>query len=152
MCIRDSRIGDFAFMGDMGGIRIPGKNFVSLPAPPPEFDLENWQISLAMIRELELNRMFCTHFGVVDDVDLHIDRLISELNIVVEYVKKLVVEGLDRDAIVTRYVGWYRERAYSAGLLSDDLIKYETANPFFMSVDGIMRYMNKMLSDENSGR
>ena len=146
------RIGDFAFMGDMGGIRIPGKNFVSLPAPPPEFDLENWQISLAMIRELELNRMFCTHFGVVDDVDLHIDRLISELNIVVEYVKNLVAEGLDRDAIVTRYVGWYRERAYSAGLLSDDLIKYETANPFFMSVDGIMRYMNKMLSDENSGR
>ncbi|MBS60382.1 MAG: MBL fold hydrolase [Anaerolineaceae bacterium] len=143
------RIGDIAFMGDAAGIRMPGSDFVTLPAPPPEFDLESWQVSLAKIRELNLKRMFCTHFGVVDDVDLHIDKLVSELNIVVGYVKNLVIQGLNREAIIADYVNWYRDRAYSSGLSSEDLAKYETANPFFMSVDGIIRYMNKMMSQEN---
>ncbi len=137
------RIGDIAFVGDIGGIRIPGKQFVTLPAPPPEFDLGQWQISLARLRELNLRKMFCTHFGIVDDIDFHIDKLISELNMVVQYVKNLISAGYDRNDTISRYVGWYRERAISAGLSDDELLSYETANPFFMSVDGIMRYLSK---------
>ncbi|GIS67763.1 MAG: hypothetical protein CM1200mP6_08310 [Anaerolineaceae bacterium] len=52
------RIGDTAFVGDACGIRILGKEFVTLPAPPPEFDLGHWQVSLVRIRELNLKRMF----------------------------------------------------------------------------------------------
>ena len=138
------RIGDTAFVGDVCGIRILGKEFVTLPAPPPEFDLGHWQVSLVRIRELNLKKMFCTHFGVVNDVDLHIDKLISELNLVVDYIKNMMSKGCDRDAIVPKYEEWYRERAFSAGLSNEDLAKYETANPFFMSVDGIMRYISKL--------
>lgn len=138
------RIGDIAFVGDVGGIRIPGKQFVTLPAPPPEFDLGQWQVSLASLRQLNLRKMYCTHFGAIDDIDIHIDRLISELNMVVQYVKGLMSAGYDRDSIVSRYVEWYRERAISAGLSDNDLLIYETANPFFMSVDGIMRYLNNI--------
>ena len=138
------RIGDVAFVGDVGGIRIPGKQFVTLPAPPPEFDLGQWQISLARLRELNLRKMYCTHFGIVDDINIHIDQLVSELNLVVQYVKKLIAAAYDKDEIISRYVEWYRERAICAGLSSDELLMYETANPFFMSVDGIMRYLSKI--------
>ena len=138
------RIGDVAFVGDVGGIRIPGKQFVTLPAPPPEFDLGLWQISLARLRELNLRKMYCTHFGIVDDINIHIDQLVSELNLVVQYVKKLIAAAYDKDEIISRYVEWYRERAICAGLSSDELLMYETANPFFMSVDGIMRYLSKI--------
>ena len=138
------RIGDVAFVGDVGGIRIPGKQCVTVPAPPPEFDLGQWQISLARLRELNLRKMYCTHFGIVDDINIHIDQLVSELNLVVQYVKKLIAAAYDKDEIISRYVEWYRERAICAGLSSDELLMYETANPFFMSVDGIMRYLSKI--------
>ena len=138
------RIGDVAFVGDVGGIRISGKQFVTLPAPPPEIDLGQWQMSLARLRELNLRKMYCTHFGIVDDINIHIDQLVSELNMVVQYVKKLIAAAYDKDEIISKYVEWYRERAISAGLSNDELLMYETANPFFMSVDGIMRYLSKI--------
>ena len=61
-----------------------------------------------------------------------------------DYIKNMMSEGCDRDAIIAKYERWYRERAFSAGLSNEDLAKYETANPFFMSVDGIMRYISKL--------
>ena len=40
------RLEDIAFTGDAAGVRISGSPWVSLPAPPPEFNRELWEKSL----------------------------------------------------------------------------------------------------------
>tara|TARA_A100001037_G_C15014557_1_gene573335 strand:- start:27 stop:911 length:885 start_codon:yes stop_codon:yes gene_type:complete len=136
-------VDDFAFVGDIAGIRISRNAFVSLPAPPPEFDAGEWQHSLDKLRALFLKRIYLTHFGHVENVNEHIDILSSEINIVVQYVQKLMMGSYDHNESMLRYVNWYRDRASKAGLSDDEIIKYETANPFYMSIDGIMRYLSQ---------
>jgi hypothetical protein len=51
--------------------------------------------------------------------------------------------GRDRDEIVAQYLQWIRNRALAAGLTPTQFQPYETANPHYMSVDGIIRYWQK---------
>jgi hypothetical protein len=41
------------------------------------------------------------------------------------------------------YIAWNRERAAALGLSQVAIDSYELANPLFMSVDGILRYLRK---------
>jgi hypothetical protein len=51
--------------------------------------------------------------------------------------------GVEREALVEGYLAWNRERARSHGLDEGDFQRYETPNPSFMSVDGLLRYWHK---------
>jgi glyoxylase-like metal-dependent hydrolase (beta-lactamase superfamily II) len=68
-----------AFVGDVGGVRIPPSPLVVPPTPPPEIDLDAWQASLRRVREAEPARLRLAHFGTVDDPPSHLDRMRDEL-------------------------------------------------------------------------
>ncbi len=65
---------DTAFVGDTAGIRIAGDPFVLPVTPPPDIDLELWEISLRKIEAWNPERLFVTHFGVADGVEEHLRR------------------------------------------------------------------------------
>ncbi|MCO5190781.1 MAG: MBL fold metallo-hydrolase [Anaerolineae bacterium] len=136
-------IDNIAFTGDVGAVRVPGTNWISLPAPPPEFKLEVWLDSLERVQSADFTRIYPTHFGPFDDVTNHWELVRESLIASVEFIANAMQQGADRDTILARYSKWNRERA-SARAISDDVYTvFETANPLYMSVDGIMRYWRK---------
>jgi glyoxylase-like metal-dependent hydrolase (beta-lactamase superfamily II) len=57
----------WAYVGDVGGVRIPPSDVVLAPTPPPDVDVEAWERSIDLVAGWEPNRLVLTHFGVVDD-------------------------------------------------------------------------------------
>ncbi len=137
------RLGDIGFMGDALGILLPGRNWIDLPAPPPEFDLEAWKESLQRIRQQEFSTIYRTHFGEVGDVAEQIDSFEQILIEAANLVRQMMAEGLERSSMVDRYQSEMRDRAAAAGLDQATAKAYELANPRDMSVDGIARYWRK---------
>lgn len=137
------QLGDVAFTGDAAGICLPGSPLRDLPAPPPEFNWEVWQATIAKIKAHNFRRLYPTHAGPVDDVNQHLDEFRALLDAAALFIHDHIVKGTGRDELVDIYVQWNRERAAAKGVSGDDFERYATANPFYMSVDGIMRYWKK---------
>ncbi len=137
------RLGDIAFAGDAAGIHIPGVAFVDIPAPPPEFSLESWQQTVDRLLSLPLAAIYPTHFGRVDNWREHLATFVALMWDAAEFVRVRLEAGLERDEIVQQYVAWHLERARAADMPDTLIQRYETANPHYMSVDGIIRYWRK---------
>ena len=134
---------DIAFTGDAAGIRLPGKEMVDLPAPPPEFKLEVWLETLDRLQEQHFSAIYPTHYGRLEDVDGQLDGLRELLHTSTDFVFDRMEAGQEREQIVAEYVAWNHARARAAGLSDFTIRRYDAANPLFMSVDGIMRYWNR---------
>jgi len=134
------RLGDVAFTGDAAGIQIPGFPLVDLPAPPPEFNLEVWEATIDKLVAENFSAIYPTHFSRVNVVDAHFMALKQLLREAALWIKAKMDVGVERDEIVEQFNEWNRSRARQAGLNDDAIHQYETANPWYMSVDGIMRY------------
>ena len=61
-----------AFVGDTAGFYIEGQPFVVPLAPPPDIDLEAWNVSLDAIAARKPARLFLTHFGYSNEPLAHI--------------------------------------------------------------------------------
>jgi len=131
---------DIGFAGDALGILLPGRRWIDLPAPPPEFDLKVWKESLERIRKQEIAKVYRTHFGESIGLAEEIDRFEKTLDTAAELVRSWIEEKAPRDEMVRRYQQVMRERAIDAGLDAASARAYELANPRDMSVDGIVRY------------
>ena len=57
-----------AFVGDVGGARIPPSQLVVPPTPPPDIDLAAWHASIDLIAGWKPDRLAMTHFGANEDV------------------------------------------------------------------------------------
>ena len=64
-----------AYVGDVGGVRVPPFGFALAPSPPPDIDLEKWRASIDMVEAWRPTRLGLTHFGYVDDVSDQLDRV-----------------------------------------------------------------------------
>jgi glyoxylase-like metal-dependent hydrolase (beta-lactamase superfamily II) len=142
------QLGEIAFAGDAAGIRLPGATWIDVPAPPPEFDREAWKASIAKLRSLGLSTLCPTHYGPTTEVDAQLDVLEAELDTVTQYVRAMIDEGLDRDAMVERYTDWLEEREAKRGVVGDLVLAHDIGNPRPMSVDGIARYWRKRAESE----
>jgi glyoxylase-like metal-dependent hydrolase (beta-lactamase superfamily II) len=61
-----------AFVGDVAGVRIPPSQYVMIPTPPPDIDLEAWDRSIALVEGWAPEALALAHFGRVDDVGPHL--------------------------------------------------------------------------------
>lgn len=141
------QVGGALFTGDAAGVRMPGSQLVAVPAVPPEFDPDAWRVTIdrlaaeaTALADLAPT-LYLTHFGAVIDPAAHLDRLASELDAVVAAFTAYAAAGLDRDTSLRRYVDWSRDRARAAGVDEAELARFEAANPFEVSVDGVLRWL-----------
>ena len=137
------RLGDVAFTGDVGGVRRPGSPFVSVPAPPPEFDLEAWHRTIKRLLAENLTAIYPTHFGPVHAVREHLEELDELIDQSAEFIRLQMSAGFEREGVLEAYVAWVNDRAYSQGLSDSDIHMLEPSNPTHMSVDGLLRYWRK---------
>jgi glyoxylase-like metal-dependent hydrolase (beta-lactamase superfamily II) len=144
------QIGNVGFAGDAAGVRMMPDEWLSLPAPPPEFDLDAWRKTLVRIQGLHLDAIYLTHFGKVENPDIHLQRFAGLLESGPAFIRRQMDAGAERDEVLQAYRTWNEARAVSADSSTGDFAGcYEAANPLFMSVDGIMRYWRKRDEKQN---
>jgi glyoxylase-like metal-dependent hydrolase (beta-lactamase superfamily II) len=69
-----------AFVGDVGGVRIPPSSFTLPPSPPPDLDVEAWHASIDRVAAWRPERLALTHFGGHDDVEAQLAQLSRRLD------------------------------------------------------------------------
>lgn len=131
-----------AFVGDVGGIRIPPSALPIPPTPPPDILVETWKESIARLRALRPSRLLLAHFGAADDVDSHLTELEANLDAFVALAVETVADGLDRDVLVTRLSEHVHEQLRSEGH-ADVEQQMGIASPLGMAADGLLRYLRK---------
>ena len=67
------------FTGDAVGMRVPDTDWITVPMPPPEFDLDTWMQTIDRIGAGNWQRFHLTHGGTVTEVTPHLAQLRTSL-------------------------------------------------------------------------
>jgi len=141
-------VGDVCFTGDVGGVRLPGEEYVELPLAPPEIHLDHWRESLTRLRVAadrhDLTRLAPTHFGIYEDVAAHLDRLEGVIDAADAWATDALPEWAENDEALREAVTeWMHDLAVANGVDEDAWERYELANPSWMAALGLRRYWRK---------
>ena len=63
------------FSGDAAAMLVPGTEWITIPMPPPEFDLDVWMAAIDRIETGPWTRLRLTHGGTVADISAHLKQL-----------------------------------------------------------------------------
>lgn len=137
------------FTGDAAAMIVPDRAYITIPAPPPEFDIEQWFDSIDRLIALDADRLMLTHFGPIDDPASHLEHLRRKLSEQFEFVRDQFDAGRDREHILADFTNWIRAEARSNGLSNAEVRAFLTGHLLAMSVDGMLRYLRKQ--EEASG-
>jgi glyoxylase-like metal-dependent hydrolase (beta-lactamase superfamily II) len=141
---------DICFSGDVGGVRIPGYQYLRVPMPPPELHLERWHESIARLRKEKFARLAPTHFGIYDDPDWQLREVEKGLDSAELWLEQTMSEdpSMPMEALRQSFTEWMVEEAIQMGLSEDVMNAYIVANPPGMSADGLLRYWKKVKNAE----
>ncbi|MFZ4543555.1 MAG: MBL fold metallo-hydrolase [Saprospiraceae bacterium] len=132
------------FTGDVAGVKI-NSGVVMPPCPPPDINIEDWQASIELMRNLTVNQLVLTHFGQIEDKEAHLAALESELLAWAAWMKPQYEAGRKSEELIPEFQAFVADRLKGHGIQEIDIPKYEKANPAFMSVAGLLRYWHKKL-------
>lgn len=135
------------FAGDVAGVRI-GTGPVVPPCPPPDIHVEDWRASLQLLRELPVEQIYLTHFGLVENKAQHLNELEARLLASAEWMRPHAEANTPLDELVPQFQAFALAELAAAGVDEEGLQRYEVANPAFMSVAGLMRYWKKRWAAE----
>jgi len=122
-----------AFVGDVGGVRIPPADFTVPPTPPPDIDVDAWHQSLATIAAWRPSSLGLTHFGAVEEVDAQLAAVGERLDRWAELARRLDEE---------RFVAHVRAEIGAATDPATALV-YEQTSPPHQLWQGLDRYWRK---------
>jgi glyoxylase-like metal-dependent hydrolase (beta-lactamase superfamily II) len=135
--------GEVCFTGDVAGMRLPGSDYLSVTAAPPQFDPVAYLDSLSRLQDAGFQKLYLTHFGVVTEVSQHLAKYASRVSEVYNTVEKLMGQGLSGRDLQMAYGALERQVAESCGLGEADWLHYEAVNSSALGTDGIARYCSK---------
>lgn len=117
-----------AYVGDVGGIRIPPHRHAYAPTPPPDIDLPLWLRSIESVRALDPGALCLTHFGRFEDVG-------AQLDAVAAYLERRLEPVADQETFERQVV---EETVAAVG--PDDAATYFQAAPPDQIWWGLSRY------------
>lgn len=133
------KMGEIIFTGDVAGVKI-GNGPVMPPCPPPDIHIENWKKSLAIIKSEKPKELYLTHFGIIDEVDFHLDSLSYILDDWAAWIKPYFEKNIDQSEVVPIFMEYSKSQFLKEGCSKEIIQTYEYANPSWMSVAGLYRY------------
>jgi glyoxylase-like metal-dependent hydrolase (beta-lactamase superfamily II) len=133
------QLGDILFTGDVGGVRI-GDGPVVPPCPPPDINIELWKNSIDKIQKIAPTALYMTHFGRIENVPTHLEELKNILDDWANWMKPHFDAGTSPEEITPDFMKYTKKQLMEAGVTEENLVKYEYANPSWMSVSGLLRY------------
>ncbi len=129
------------YAGDAAGVRIvPGRHVLPV-SPPPDFDLETWEQTLAEIARRQPERLALIHFGVATDVADHLALMREELH---RWVERVRLGATDEEFVRAG-------RDDIAARVDSDRETWEKAAPLWQSYQGLERYWRKRREAEAEG-
>lgn len=131
------------FTGDVAGVRI-GSGPVVPPCPPPDIHVEDWLASIHLLRQLPAEHLHLTHFGLVTDKHNHLNALENRLLMAAEWIRPYAEAHTPAEEVVPLFQTFMQDELTQAGVDEEGLLRYDAANPAFMSVAGLMRYWQKV--------
>ncbi|MBL7805555.1 MAG: MBL fold metallo-hydrolase [Saprospiraceae bacterium] len=137
--------GSVVFTGDVAGVRI-GNGPVQPPCPPPDIDVEAWQQSIQLLRELPSETLYLTHYDAVYEKNRHLDVLETNLLSWANWMKPYAEMPEPPTDLVEQFKAFVAAQLKEAGADEYLIQRYEAANPAFMSVAGLMRYWKKKMT------
>ncbi len=140
-------VGDFAFTGDVAGVKVVENGPVMPPCPPPDINLEHWIKSLAYLRTRRYRVIYLTHYGAVSQVKKHFIELEGRLLNWANWVKPFWEQGVLMDDVVPLFEEYVQKQLELSGIGDEDKRRYELANPAEMSVAGLFRYWSRKPQD-----
>ncbi len=87
-----------AFVGDAAGVRVLPQTLIMPHAPPPDVDLEAWKRSLDLIQDWAPASLALPHFGVVEDVQGHLEEVRRRLTETAERARDSMEDDFVREA------------------------------------------------------
>jgi len=132
-----------AFVGDTAGIRRGSGLCVMPPTPPPDVDLEAWQVSADRILAWDPDTLFLTHFGPFHGARLHFTDLADRLALWSRLVQRLLADpALDDGGRLQAFVREAMlELRRKVGEVEAE--KYSRAGRLDYSWQGLARYWTK---------
>ena len=100
-----------AYVGDVGGVRIPPSDLVHPPTPPPDIDVPAWMRSIDVVAEREPRFLALTHFGFVTDPQTHLERTREAVHEMAELAREMLAEHGDTDTARDAFVAEVNRRA-----------------------------------------
>lgn len=138
------------FTGDVACARMQGHSYVRPPTPPPDLDLDLWKGSVERIRQIDPRVLYLTHFGPFDDVDSHLRQIEPRLDEWRELLQRDASAGHSREQLIDDLKLHVDHEIMEATNDVGVLERYELATPYFMSVDGFLRYFRKQARERES--
>jgi len=135
---------DTVFCGDVGGVRIPGYQYLRVPMPPPELHIERWHASIARLRKEKFARIAPTHFGIFEDVEWQLREVEKGLASAARWLAETMPADPPIDQLRQSFTDWMMKEGEQIGLDEAVVKAYEVANPLGMSADGLARYWKKV--------
>jgi glyoxylase-like metal-dependent hydrolase (beta-lactamase superfamily II) len=135
---------DVCFSGDVGGVRIPGFQYLRVPMPPPELHLGKWRASIARLRRQKFNRIAPTHFGLFDDPEWQLDAVERGLDAAERWLEQVMPDDPSVESLRRQFADWMKDQGRQAKISTDVEKSYDLANPLGMSADGLQRYWKKI--------
>ena len=136
-------IGGTCFTGDVAGICLEGAAYLSLAAAPPQFEREPYVESVRRLRERSFERLYLTHFGLVEKVEDHLSRYEARLNEVADSAAESLAAGESETEWRSRYGDEEQARALTAGCPPALWQRYQVANGTGMCADGLRLWAEK---------
>ena len=127
------------FTGDVGGVSIYGGPVVP-PCPPPDINVTDWEGSIARLRSLNATSFYLTHYGKANPTG-HLDQLVTRLERYVDWVAQNIKEVSDVDKLVPGFTEMVERELRESGADDSVVSAYRAANPPYMSVTGITRWL-----------
>lgn len=132
------------FTGDVAGVKIED-GMVVVPCPPPDINLEDWEKSIELIQSLEVERLYLAHFGRIDEVENHLKAVKDCLWDWANWVKPHWEQGKKPEEVTALFEQYAEQQLIDFGVNKQMRLRYEAANPSWMSVAGLMRYWRKKM-------
>ncbi|OAV45239.1 MBL fold metallo-hydrolase [Lewinella sp. 4G2] len=136
------QVGDIVFTGDVGGVMIKGGPVVP-PCPPPDIDVVAWDASLDRLASLNANAFYLTHYGKVSP-EGHLEALGKRLHSYVDWIAERKTPTTKTEDLVPGFTKMLEEELRSEGVEEAVIGAYRAANPPYMSVAGIVRWLDSL--------
>jgi glyoxylase-like metal-dependent hydrolase (beta-lactamase superfamily II) len=131
------------FSGDAAAMLLPDTDFVSLPMPPPEFDLDVWLRSIELLRTGPWSRLLLTHGGIVEDIDAHLDRVVATMHRQVEFIEHRLDRNCNEHELLADYRSMLAGEAEGRGVPARVFSDFVTDNLLGMNIAGVTRWRVK---------
>jgi len=136
-------IGASCFTGDVAGMRLPGSDYLSVTAAPPQFEPPAYIASVDRLAAGGFERLHLTHFAEIADVSSHLARYRRRIGEVHAAVCADIAAGSDEAEVRRRYAEREHAQATSLGVSAADWQRLEMSNNTKMCADGVRLCVEK---------